>query len=47
VLLGLIADESPQTIALLLSYLPPRQAAALLANFAPDQQFSVVCRIAT
>ena len=41
-----IADEHPQTIALILSCLQPRQAAAVLAGLSPDDQFSVVCRIA-
>ena len=46
-LLDLIADEHPQTVAFVLSCLPPRQAAAALAELPPDAQFSVVCRIAT
>ncbi|MCX5682073.1 MAG: hypothetical protein NT049_00075, partial [Planctomycetota bacterium] len=46
-LLGLIAGEHPQTIALVLSCLPPRQAAAVLAKLAAGQQLSAVCRIAT
>jgi flagellar motor switch protein FliG len=45
-LLHLIADEHPQTVALILSYLPPRQAAAVLAGLPPEGQLSVVCRIA-
>ena len=43
----LVAGEHPQAIALVLSYLPPQQAAALLAELTPEEQFSVVCRIAT
>jgi flagellar motor switch protein FliG len=46
-LLDLIADEHPQTIAMVLSHLPPRQAAAVLAGLTPEGQLSVVCRIAT
>jgi flagellar motor switch protein FliG len=46
-LLRLIADEHPQTIALILSCLPPHQAAEVLAGLTPAQQFSIVCRIAT
>ncbi|MEN6407956.1 MAG: hypothetical protein ABFC77_15990 [Thermoguttaceae bacterium] len=46
-LLELIADEQPQTIAMVLSYVPPQEAAAALAGMTPDQQFAVVCRIAT
>ena len=42
-----MAGEHPQAIALVLSYLPPQQAAALLAELTPEEQFSVVCRIAT
>jgi len=46
-LLTLIGDEHPQTIALLLSRLPARQAAETLAALSPDQQASVISRIAT
>ncbi len=46
-LLSLIADEHPQTIALLLSYLPPEQAASVLAELGFDVQLSVLCRLAT
>ncbi len=46
-LLGLLVDEHAQTIALVLSYLPPPQAAAVLAALASDQQLSVICRLAT
>lgn len=45
-LLNLIAEEHPQTIALVLSYLPPRQAATVLAELPPEGQLAVVCRIA-
>ncbi|MCE5303759.1 MAG: hypothetical protein LLF97_11730 [Planctomycetaceae bacterium] len=46
-LLDLMAEEQPQTIAMVLSYLPPQEAAAALADMTPEQQFTVVCRIAT
>ena len=46
-LLDLIADEHPQTVALVFSHLPPRQAAAALAELPPDGQLLVVHRIAT
>jgi flagellar motor switch protein FliG len=46
-LLDILADERPQLIAVVLYYLPPRQAATILATLAAEQQFSVVCRIVT
>jgi flagellar motor switch protein FliG len=46
-LLSLIGDEHPQTIALVLSRLPARQAADTLAALSPDRQAAVVSRIAT
>lgn len=46
-LLGLIQNEHPQTIALILSYLPPRKAADVVAKMEPDLQRDVVKRIAT
>jgi flagellar motor switch protein FliG len=46
-LVALIGDEHPQTIALVLSRLPTRQAAETLAALSPDQQASVIGRIAT
>jgi flagellar motor switch protein FliG len=45
-LLDLIAEEHPQTIALVLSYLPPPQAAAVLSALTPEEQLLIVCRIA-
>jgi flagellar motor switch protein FliG len=45
-LLPLIAGEHPQIIALILSYLPPEQAADLLAGLSVDEQLAIVCRIA-
>lgn len=47
VLLAAIADEHPQAIAMILSHLPSRQAAAVLAGLSPDVQLSVICRTAT
>lgn len=46
-LLDLIADEQPQTIATILSYLPPRQTAAVLEEMGVEEQMSIVWRIAT
>lgn len=43
----LLAEEQPQTIALVLSYLPPCLAGELLDRLTPELQFSVICRIAT
>lgn len=45
-LLGLLEGEQPQTMALVLCHLPPRRAAAVLAELSPGQQLSVICRIA-
>ncbi len=45
-ILTYIVDEHPQTIALILSHLPPPASAAILAGLPPDQQLSVVQRIA-
>jgi flagellar motor switch protein FliG len=44
-LLLLIGDEHPQTIALVLSQLPARQAAETLAALSAEQQASVIGRI--
>lgn len=41
-----IQNEHPQTIALVLSYLDPQQAAAMLASLPLDKQTSVIARIA-
>ena len=41
-----IIDEHPQTIALILSHLPPASSAAILAGLPPERQLSVVQRIA-
>ncbi|MBR6395825.1 MAG: flagellar motor switch protein FliG [Lachnospiraceae bacterium] len=45
-LLNFIQDEHPQTIALILSYLPPAQSAAVISSLPPDKQSDVAKRIA-
>lgn len=45
-LLNFIQDEHPQTIALILSYLPSSQAAAVVSALAPEKQADVAKRIA-
>ena len=46
-LLSFIQDEHPQTIALILSYLPTSQAAAVVSSLPPEKQPDVARRIAT
>ena len=46
-LLTFIIDEHPQTIALILSHLPPSKAAEVLGGLSSDRQLAVVRRIAT
>ena len=46
-LLNFIQDEHPQTIALIMSYLSPSQAAQILSALAPDRQADVAKRVAT
>ncbi len=46
-LLSFIQHEHPQTIALILCHLPPRQASQLLSALEPDLQADVAKRIAT
>jgi flagellar motor switch protein FliG len=46
-LLNFIQDEHPQTIALILSYLAPAQAAQIVSALPPDRQADVARRIAT
>lgn len=46
-LLTTIQNEHPQTIALILSYTRPDQAATVIAELPPDKQVDVVQRIAT
>lgn len=45
-ILNFIQDEHPQTIALILSYLSPVQAAGIISTLAPDKQTDVAKRIA-
>lgn len=45
-LLNFIQDEHPQTIALILSYLAPGQAAIIVSALPPDRQADVTKRIA-
>lgn len=45
-LIGFIQEEHPQTIALILSYLPSTQSSAVLASLATDKQADVARRIA-
>ncbi len=45
-LLNFIQDEHPQTIALILSYLNPGQAALIISALPPDRQSDVANRIA-
>lgn len=45
-LLNFIQDEHPQTIALILSYLNPNQAALIISALPPDRQSDVAKRIA-
>ena len=46
-LLTFVVDEHPQTIALILSHIPPSQASDILAGLPPERQISVIRRIAT
>lgn len=45
-LLTFIVDEHPQTIALVLSHVPPSQAADILSGLSAERQMSVILRIA-
>ena len=45
-LINFIQDEHPQTIALILAYLPASQAAAVVSALAPEKQADVAKRIA-
>jgi len=45
-LLNFIQEEHPQTIALILSYLSPGQAATIIGGLTPDKQTDVAKRIA-
>ncbi len=46
-ILNFIQDEHPQTIAMILSYLPANQAARILGSLTPEVQADVAKRIAT
>jgi flagellar motor switch protein FliG len=46
-LLTFIIDEHPQTIAVILSHVPPSQAADIISGLPAERQLSVVRRIAT
>ncbi len=45
-LLNIIQNEQPQTIALILSYIDPAQAAAILNELSPEIQSDVIAKIA-
>ena len=45
-ILTYVVDEHPQTIALILSHLPPATSAQILAGLPPDRQLLVIQRIA-
>lgn len=45
-LLNFIQDEHPQTIALILAYLPPQMASSVVSALAPEKQADVAKRIA-
>lgn len=46
-ILTFVQNEHPQTIALILSYLEPGMAAAILSKLPPDKQTQVVVRVST
>lgn len=46
-LLNFIQNEHPQTIALIMAYLQPDQAGAILSGLSPDRQIDVARRMAT
>lgn len=46
-ILTYVIDEHPQTIALILSHLPPQDSAEILAGLPPDRQIAVVQRVAS
>lgn len=45
-ILHLVANENPQTIALVLSYLDPMKAASVLSELPPEEQVEIVTRMA-
>jgi flagellar motor switch protein FliG len=46
-LLTFINDEHPQTIALILSHLPPSYGAEIISGLSPERQMSVIQRVAS
>jgi flagellar motor switch protein FliG len=46
-LLTFIIDEHPQTIALILSHLPPAYGAEIIKGLPPERQLAVIRRVAT
>ena len=46
-LLNFIQNEHPQTISLIMAYLHPDQAAAIISSLPPERQIDVAKRIAT
>lgn len=46
-LLTFIIDEHPQTIALILSHIPPAQAADIISGLPTERQLAVIRRVAT
>ena len=46
-LLTFIMDEHPQTIALILTHLPPQQASEIISGLPAERQLSVIRRVAT
>jgi len=45
-LIGLLVDEHPRTVAIVLAHLPPEKAAGVLAHLPPEQQAPIVRRVA-
>jgi len=46
-LVALLAEEHPQTVAIVLSHVPPEKAAGVLASFSTGRQAQVARRVAT
>lgn len=45
-LLTFLVDEHPQTIALILSHIPPAQASSIISGLPADRQIAVIRRVA-
>ncbi|MCU0306372.1 MAG: flagellar motor switch protein FliG [Thermoleophilia bacterium] len=45
-IVNVVANEHPQTVALILAYLPPQLAAQVMSAFPPEQQSEVAMRLA-